>query len=206
MGPTRTTRRLFLSAAAGAVAATAGCLDGGDSSGAGDDGDPYGDGGDQSGTGGGFEFGTDAFEDGGTVPVEYTCDGEDRSPPLSVGGLPDGAETLAVVVDDPDAGGFAHWLLWNVPADGGSIPAGIERAETVSELDGARQGTNDFDEVGYRGPCPPGGDGPHTYRFTAHAVETTLDLAPGGTKAGLTDALSGSTVATARVTGEYERS
>ncbi|PSQ19221.1 YbhB/YbcL family Raf kinase inhibitor-like protein [Halobacteriales archaeon QS_8_69_26] len=198
------TRRLFLSAAVGAVTAATGCLDGGDSSG--DDGDLYG--GDSSGTTveDGFEFVTGAFEDGGTVPVRHTCDGEDVSPALSFDGLPDAAETLAVVVDDPDAGGFAHWLLWNVPADAGSIPGGIERADTVSELDGARQGTNGFDEVGYRGPCPPRGDDPHTYRFTAYAVETTLDLDPGAEKGELLDALDGPTLATARLTGEYGRS
>ncbi len=204
----RTTRRALLRAAGAAVTGTAvtiaGCLGGGDSP----------DGATTTSTmppattaaGDEFAFETSAFADGATIPGEYTCDGANRSPPLSVS-PPDGTGSLALVVDDPDAPGgvYTHWLCWNVPADTTDIPAGIPAGETVSELGGARQGTNDSDRVGYSGPCPPSDDDAHTYRFTAHAVDRPLDLAAGARKDALLDALDGPTIARSRFTGEYER-
>ncbi|PSP49109.1 YbhB/YbcL family Raf kinase inhibitor-like protein [Halobacteriales archaeon QH_1_68_42] len=150
-------------------------------------------------------FSTSAFEDGGTIPTEYTGAGADRSPPLSVGSVPEAAETLALVVDDPDANGYVHWLLWNVPASVDGIAADLPQTETLPDLDGARQGTNDFGELGYRGPLPPADDGPHTYRFTMSAVSTTLDLEAGASRGALADALEGTTADTDRITGEFER-
>jgi Raf kinase inhibitor-like YbhB/YbcL family protein len=148
---------------------------------------------------------TAAFEDGETIPAEYTGAGADRSPPLTVESVPEDAETLALVVDDPDANGFVHWLLWNVPATVDEIPADLPQEETVPALDSARQGTNDFGELGYRGPLPPEGDGPHTYRFAMSAVSTTLDLAAGAERGALESALAGSVLDTRRITGEFER-
>jgi Raf kinase inhibitor-like protein, YbhB/YbcL family len=173
----------------------AGCLGGDDSSG---DGGAFTD---------DFTVTSGAFEDGGTIPERYTADGENVSPPLTVEGLPEGVETLAVVVDDPDApgGAFVHWLLWNVPGDRTDIPAAVPQADRVDSLDGARQGTNDLDEVGYSGPAPPADDDPHTYRFTLHAVDTTLELSAGAGRDALAAALDGSTVGSARITGEYGR-
>jgi len=191
-----TTRRALL-AAVGAATATAGCLGG--------------DGGDDPGTTtvtDEFEFSTSAFDDGATVPRKFTCDGENVSPPMSVGDPPSGTETLAIIVDDPDAPGgtFTHWLLWNVPADRASIPEGIPKTETAAALGGAPQGTNDAGSLGYTGPCPPEGDDPHTYRFTAYAVDSTLELEPGIPRGDLSDDLSGgATLATSRFTGEYGR-
>lgn len=185
-----TKRRTFL-AAAGAVAT--GCV-GGD------------DGPDDVET---FPLTSSAFNDGEQIPTEYTCDGENVSPPLSVGGAPEEAETLALVVDDPDAPNppFVHWLLWNVPADVEGIPRDVPQGETVGTLDGARQGANDTDtdEIGYFGPCPPPDDGPHTYRFILYAVDTELELEAGATRGELDAALDGATVAEARLTGTYER-
>jgi len=108
------------------------------------------------------------------------------------------------VVDDPDAPGttFTHWLLWNVPAETTAIPAA---AETVDALGGARQGENDFGEVGYRGPCPPTGDGPHTYRFRGYAIDSTLDLSAGAGAASVTGALEDARLATDVHTGIFER-
>ncbi|MEF8806905.1 YbhB/YbcL family Raf kinase inhibitor-like protein [Natronomonas sp.] len=123
-----------------------------------------------------------AFDAGATIPTKYTCDGEDVSPPLRIRGTQDAVESLALVVDDPDAPSetsFVHWLLWNVPPDTEEIPEDIPQEQTVAALDGAAQGTNDFGEIGYRGPCPPADDGPHTYRFTVLALDTMLDLDPG---------------------------
>ncbi|MFT4889334.1 MAG: Raf kinase inhibitor-like YbhB/YbcL family protein [Halobacteriales archaeon] len=155
----------------------------------------------------GFEITTAAFDDGGTVPIKYTCSGADVSPPLSIEGVPDEAVALALVVDDPDAPGgvFTHWLLWNVPPGTGSIPEGVPTTETVDDLGGARQGTNDFGEIGYRGPCPPKSDGAHTYRFKLFALDAELDVDAGVEASAVNDAIDDHRVATARLTGEFNR-
>lgn len=154
---------------------------------------------------GGLSLSTPAFADGATIPERYTGVGADVSPELAVDSVPPSASTLAVVVADPDADGFVHWLLWNVPADVGTIPEGLPRTERVDSLGGARQGTNGFGELGYRGPLPPEGDGPHTYRFVVRAVDTTLALAAGAKRGRLESALDGHVQATAELTGEFER-
>lgn len=148
-----------------------------------------------------------AFEDGEEIPTEYTCEGENVSPPLRIEGIPEEAETLALIVDDPDAPNqtFVHWLLWNIPADTEQIPQSMPRGPAISDLGGAEQGTNDAEEVGYSGPCPPGEDGPHTYRFILYAVETELELEAGATRDELDAALDGRTVGAARLDGTYSR-
>lgn len=160
-----------------------------------------------TGTAEAFTLTSEAFGDGEPIPERYTADGADVSPPVSVSGVGTSAETLALVVDDPDAPGgtFVHWLLWNLPADRTTVPEDVPGDETVAALGGARQGTNGFGTVGYRGPAPPAGDDPHTYRFTAYAVDTTLSLAAGAERAGLESALADSVLVTARLTGEYGR-
>ena len=145
----------------------------------------------------------DAFEDEGTIPRRYTGVGEDVSPPLTIESAPEAAETVALVLDDPDANDYLHWLIWNVPADTGEIPEGVPRTETVDSLGGARQGTNDFGEVGYRGPLPPEGDAAHTYRFTAYAVDTTLELAAGAGRGPLESALEDHVVDRYRFVGTF---
>jgi len=156
-----------------------------------------------------FSISSLAFEDGEEIPTQYTCEreGEVDSPPLRIDGVPSGAETLALTVDDPDAPNppFVHWLLWNLPADTEQIPSSVPHGPSVSDLGGAEQGTNDADEVGYSGPCPPPEDGPHTYRFTLYAVDTELELEAGATRGELDAALDGKTVGTARLSGTYSR-
>jgi Raf kinase inhibitor-like YbhB/YbcL family protein len=151
-----------------------------------------------------------AFDHEGEVPTRFTCEGEDVSPRLEVAGVPEAAETLAVVVDDPDApteDPWVHWLLWDVPADAGAIPEGYPPSGDASAPEQARQGTNDFTEenVRYRGPCPPPDDGAHRYRFTVHAVDATLGLEQGAERDALEAALDGNVLATARLDGFYER-
>ena len=155
----------------------------------------------------GFALSSPAFEDGGTVPKEYTFDGRDVSPPLSIAGVPESAASLALVVDDPDAPNppFTHWLLWNVPPSTTTIPADVPQSESVDALDGATQGTNSFGELGYRGPRPPAGDGPHTYRFTLHAVESPLQIQAGAEREAVDAALEDTVLATARLSAEYQR-
>ncbi|WP_440005959.1 YbhB/YbcL family Raf kinase inhibitor-like protein [Halomicrococcus sp. SG-WS-1] len=152
-------------------------------------------------------FGTPAFEDGGTIPKEYTCAGADRSPRLEIGGVTGEAESLAVVVDDPDApsGVFTHWLLWDVPPDTTTIPKDVPTTEAVEDLGGAKQGENDFGEIGYRGPCPPKGSDPHTYRFTLYVLERRPRIGAGASRNPLLDELEVLALGTERFTGEFGR-
>lgn len=149
-----------------------------------------------------------AFADGGSIPTAHTCSGAGRSPPLTVGGVPDAAATLALIVDDPDAPReepFVHWLVWNVPADRTEWPAEVSAGERAPELADAPQGRASTGDLGYVGPCPPEGDGPHRYRFTMFAVEGSLDLRSGAERSALKAALEGRVLARGRLVGTYER-
>ena len=139
-----------------------------------------------------------AFAVGGTIPRRHTCDGEDRSPPLSWTAPPTGSRSLALILDDPDAPGgrFVHWLAWGIGPDAGGLAEG-EAAP--------REGHNDFGTVGYRGPCPPRGHGPHRYRFRLHAVAEEVGLATGVGVAELEQALEGKVLAVAELVGIYQR-
>lgn len=147
-----------------------------------------------------------AFEDGDKMPRVHTRDGNDSSPPLAIEAVPAAARTLAVVVDDPDApaGTWVHWLIWNIPA-GSAIPAGIPGEPEVPNLAGARQGTNDFGDIGWGGPAPPRGHGAHRYRFTAFALDGPLELEPGADRQALVGAMEGQVLDQARLTAVYER-
>lgn len=116
-----------------------------------------------------------AFSNGGEIPRRYTCSGADLSPALQWGGVSPAARSLAIVADDPDAprGTWTHWLLWNLPAHMTNLPEALPRHEVFPN--GARQGTNDFQHIGYNGPCPPPGK-PHRYVFKLYVLNTTLDL------------------------------
>lgn len=148
-----------------------------------------------------------AFQDGEEIPRQYSREGAELSPPLAIEDVPDGTETLALIVDDPDAPSrtWVHWLIWNIPADRTAIPEDVPQEETVSVLGDARQGLNDFDEIGYGGPMPPPGHGTHHYRFTVHALSEALELEPGADRAELEDAMAGKTLDSARITGTYKR-
>jgi Raf kinase inhibitor-like YbhB/YbcL family protein len=145
-----------------------------------------------------MELASSAFADGQSIPRRHSCEGEDLSPPLSWTGVPDGASSFALILDDPDAPGgtFTHWLAWRLePAAGG---LGEGEAAPV-------EGRNDFGATGYRGPCPPPGHGPHRYFFRLHALEDALELEPGAGRAELEQALAGRSVAVAELMGTYER-
>lgn len=144
---------------------------------------------------------------GASIPVAFTCDGADVSPPLSFGDVPGSTESLAVMVDDPDAGSepFTHWLLWDLSPDVGHIPRNVPDTETVPSLGDARQGTNGFDTVGYRGPCPPPADDAHTYRFRAYAFKERLGLEAGATASAFNDAIDGRLVGTGGFLADYDR-
>jgi Raf kinase inhibitor-like YbhB/YbcL family protein len=118
-----------------------------------------------------------AFKDGAEIPEQYTCSGEDIAPPVSWTGVPQEAKSLALVMDDPDAEGFVHWLVYDIPVKVTGFEATPDQAELPS---GAKQGKNSFGDVGYGGPCPPAGE-EHTYRFRVLALEAELGLDPEAT-------------------------
>ena len=142
-----------------------------------------------------FTIGSPAFADGANIPAEYTCDGADAPPPLTLREPPQGARSFALIMDDPDAprGTFVHWLAYDIPASGA--------------FDATRGQTqpNGFGRKGYGGPCPPPGHGPHRYHFTVYAVDVPSLTLKGNTRKDLDAALQGHTLATARLTGRYER-
>lgn len=153
-----------------------------------------------------LELTSPAFDDGGSIPERFTCDGADVSPALEISGVPEEAASLALVADDPDApaGTWVHWVLWGLPAGRREIPEGVPPEERV--LGGARQGTNDFGNPGYGGPCPPPGDGAHRYFFRLWALREAPGLAAGAAKEELLAAIDPLVVASCELTGRYERS
>ena len=148
-----------------------------------------------------------AFKDGDFIPKKYACEGQDINPEIVVSNVPEGAKTIAIICEDPDApiGTFVHWVLWNFPVNGSSvkIPEGIRKVEKLP--DGTMQGYNDFGKIGYNGPCPPKGHGVHHYHFRVYAVNNVLELKGKITKKELEKALSGKILAQAEIIGLYER-
>jgi len=145
-----------------------------------------------------------AFLEGAPIPAQYTCDGQDISPPLKWRNVPQGTKTLALICDDPDApvGTWVHWVLYSLPGSVGELPEGLPPTETLPN--GAKQGLNDFRRVGYGGPCPPGG-GPHRYFFKLYALNAELDLPPKATKKDLLRAMEGHILAEGQLMGIYKR-
>lgn len=153
-----------------------------------------------------MKISSSVFRDGEEIPVKYTCDDKDVSPPLSISGVPPESESLAVVVDDPDAPGgvFDHWIIWDIPPNTNSIPEGVPTEDVIESLGGARQGQNGFGEIGYRGPCPPPGP-PHNYRFKIYALDAEIDLNSGMKKEDLEREIQGHVLAEAQISGLYGR-
>ncbi len=141
------------------------------------------------------------------IPARHTCDGLDISPPLAWSGVPAGAKSLALIVDDPDApdpaapqGTWAHWLLYNIPPSESSLAEGITAAALPA---GVLQGINDWRRAGYGGPCPPVGR--HRYFFKLYALDTALPDLKKPTKAALEKAMQGHILAHAELIGLYQR-
>jgi len=144
-----------------------------------------------------------AFENGGEIPAKYGCRGSDLSIPLKFGNVPEGAKSLALIMEDPDApmGLFVHWVIYNMPADLGGLPEGIP-PEPMLDL-GIRQGVNDFRKIGYGGPCPP--DRPHRYFLKLYALDVPLPLDPGLSRTELLEAMRGHLIDEAELMGIYAR-
>jgi Raf kinase inhibitor-like YbhB/YbcL family protein len=151
-----------------------------------------------------IELSSTAFQPGGTIPKQYTGDGADRSPPLGWPEPPPGTKSLALICDDPDAPGgtWVHWVLFDLPSQTRGLEEGMPTTEALDN--GARQGKNDFGNIGYGGPAPPKGK-PHRYVFTLYAVGVAVDLPAGATRAQLQEAMQGHILAQGHLVGNYGR-
>lgn len=146
------------------------------------------------------ELRSSAFEDGAAIPVEFTCDGAGTSPPLVLPVVPAGTESVALLLQDPDApsGTFLHWSVYGLGPDVDELMAG-------SAPSGALEGANDAGGEGYAPPCPPEGDDPHRYVFTVHALPSAPDLAAGASSADAVDAIEAASITSVELIGTYGR-
>jgi Raf kinase inhibitor-like protein, YbhB/YbcL family len=138
-----------------------------------------------------------AFQPNQAIPEKYGCDHQDINPPLNIEGIPEGTQSLALILDDPDApsGTFDHWIIWNIPASQNKI------AEDTAP---GVEGLNGMEEQGYTGPCPPPGK-PHHYNFRVYAVDTLLQIDTNSNKKALEKALKGHVLAEGRLIGLFSR-
>ena len=152
-----------------------------------------------------FTLSSSAFASGEAIPMRFTCDDANVSPPLAWSGAPDGTKSYALIVDDPDAPDpaapkrvWVHWVLYDIPAKV------TELAEGSASIVGAHDGTNDDKTTGYSGPCPPVGR--HRYFHKLYALDALLgDLGAGARKADVERAMAGHVLATAELMGTYSR-
>ncbi|HLX64370.1 MAG TPA: YbhB/YbcL family Raf kinase inhibitor-like protein [Planctomycetota bacterium] len=145
-----------------------------------------------------------AFETNAPIPKKFTGEGENMSPPLEWSGVPKGAKQLALICEDPDAPvrePFVHWVMYGIPADVTELPEDVK----AHQVPGAVQGRNSFDCMGYSGPMPPRGHGPHHYHFRLYALDRTLDLPSGLDKAKLLAAMKRLIIEESELVGTYER-
>jgi Raf kinase inhibitor-like YbhB/YbcL family protein len=140
-----------------------------------------------------------SFASNGTIPVDYTCDGIDKSPPLTWSAPPAGTRSLAVVVDDPDApgGDFTHWLVFGLRPDSLAIGEAVDPAAL-----GAFSGMNGFNRIGYSGPCPPRME-LHHYYFNVFALDSPLEAKPGAARDIVDSAMAGHVLAKGTLVGTF---
>ena len=142
-----------------------------------------------------LKISSQAFENNGVIPVKYTCDGDDVNPPLNIEGIPEKAESLVLIVDDPDAPiqTWVHWVVWNIP------PTGRIEEKSVPGI----EGMNSFKRRSYGGPCPPFGT--HRYFFKVYVSDTKLDLNPNSSKKDVERAIEGHVLAKGEIIALYSR-
>jgi Raf kinase inhibitor-like YbhB/YbcL family protein len=141
-----------------------------------------------------------AFQANSSIPKQFTCDGQNVSPPLSWTGVPQGARSLALLLEDPDAPGgtFVHWSLYGIDSKETRIAQG-------KNPPGATEGANSFGDTGYGGPCPPKGGGPHHYVFTLYALKARLGLQPGASPKAVRSSVGTAALARGQLTATYGR-
>ena len=148
-----------------------------------------------------------AFAPGAEIPMPHTCEGSDTSPPLLFDGVPDAAQSLVLIVDDPDAPNpanpqrtWVHWLLFNLPPGCRGLPEGIDPGQLPA---GTGHGRNDWNRTGYGGPCPP--IGRHRYFHKLYALDCRLDGLDEPDKAALEQTMQGHVLASAELIGTYHK-
>lgn len=153
-----------------------------------------------------LKISSSVFEDGGEIPARFTCQGTDVSPPLAFSGVPAEAQSLVLIVDDPDAPDpaapkmtYVHWVIYDLPPDTSGFPEGMKALPA-----GAKGGINDFKRTRYGGPCPP--IGRHRYFFKLYALDTKLDGLDNPTKDDVLAAMQGHVIAEAQIIGTYQKS
>ena len=147
-----------------------------------------------------FTLTSPAFAEGETIPVRFTCDGENVSPPLAWSDAPEGTRSFTLVMHDPDTprGDIVHWLLFDIPAHAAHLPEGV--------LDEGTPGTNERLSIGYMGPCPPPGSKPHRYQFEFYALSAErLGLDDSATREAVENAFENHILAQTTFTGLYAR-
>ena len=154
-----------------------------------------------------FTLSSAAFQPDGEIPAKYTCEGEDISPALTWTDLPEGTQSLALIVDDPDAPDpqapkmtWVHWVLYNLPVTAPGLPEGVQPEGLPA---GTRQGLNDWRRARYNGPCPPVGR--HRYFHKLYALDTELPDLETPTKADLEKAMEGHLLGKAELIGTYQK-
>jgi Raf kinase inhibitor-like YbhB/YbcL family protein len=149
-----------------------------------------------------FELTSTAFQEGESIPQQYTGDGRNVSPPLKWRDPPTGTRSLALICEDPDAprGTFTHWVVFNLPAESRELAEGVPAEATLPN--GTAQGTNDLGKVGYGGPSPPPGK-PHRYFFKLQALDQPVELPPGATKSQLLAAVKDHVLGEAQLMGTF---
>ena len=137
-----------------------------------------------------------AFRHEGDIPTKYTCEGEEINPPLQINEIPHGTQTLAIIMEDPDApkATFDHWLVWNIP---------VENHLIRENSNPGISGMNSSGKTGYHGPCPPSGS--HRYYFYVYALDRHLDIAPGESKHALLQEMEGHILAKGSLMGRYQK-
>lgn len=147
----------------------------------------------------------------GTIPKEYAysdCGGANQSPELRWDALPEGSQSIVLIVDDPDAPSaknprtnpWVHWIVYDLPAEAQKL----ENSASVDKL-GGKEGKNDYGNNRYDGPCPPAGSGPHRYFFTLYALDiSTLQLEAGASKIDVLQKMEGHIIAQGTLIGIYE--
>jgi Raf kinase inhibitor-like YbhB/YbcL family protein len=150
-----------------------------------------------------FKITSPIFANEEAIPSQYTCDGENISPPLQWTDPPQGTGSLALIADDPDApaGTWVHWVAYNLPADLRSLPDAVPAGAELAQ--GGLQGQNSGKRTSYSGPCPPSGT--HRYFFKLYALDGMLELKSGATKAQLLQAMQDHILAQAELMGTYKR-
>lgn len=154
-----------------------------------------------------MELRSSSFTNGKPIPVKYTGDGDDLSPPLEWSKVPANTKEFVLICDDPDAPmppPWVHWVLYRIPADANALTEGISRSPKVPGMEGTNSWTSGK-TIGYRGPAPPRGHGVHHYHFRLYALDTLLKLPARTDKEGVLTAIKGHVLAEAELVGTYER-